>query len=492
MVESAKLDPKPYQRDGVKWCLGNELQEEGIKGGIIADEMGLGKTVTMIGTMVANTVKRTLIVLPVVLVEQWASQIKRITGHSALVYHGQQKSKITTEQLQSAPIVLTTYGMITVDRVLHNAKEIHRIHWNRVVFDEAHHLRNNNTGRYLGAAMLNADIHWFMTGTPIQNKRGDLFSLCMLLGIEIADCSEHMDQIVEKYVLRRTKKQVGIKLPEVILESSIVSWGDDREKQLAEEIHAGLSFSGVEASKSGKVAEYMSGSEQGKSLVMLIRARQMCTLPGLLSESIREMTAKGVITKSDIYEGAVKEASKMDRVVEAILSRKGNGSGKLVFCNFRAEIDELAKRLREGGIAKVATFDGRVSGGKRNEILKGKNEVIILQIQTGCEGLNLQEDFSEIYFSSPNWNPAIEDQAVARCHRIGQCKPVYVFRFVMEGFDKAPGAQIDPISIETHIENAQSSKREIMLDAETVKDVKKSNDDNRITEKEKNTILVSQ
>ena len=464
MVEVAKLDAKPYQRDGVMWCLGKELCKDEHKGGIIADEMGLGKTITMIGTMVANPVKRTLIVLPVVLVEQWASQIKRITGHTALVYHGLQKSKITSEQLKASPIVLTTYGMITVEKILNNPKELHSLHWDRVVFDEAHHLRNNNTGRYIGAAMLNADVHWFMTGTPIQNKRGDLFSLCMLLGIDVADCVDHMDEIVEKYVLRRTKAQVGIKLPEVILESSSVAWADNREKQLAEEIHSALSFSGVDSTKFGKVAQHMTGIGQGKSFVMLIRARQMCTMPGLLAEPIQEMTAKGILARGDDYHRAVKETSKMDKVCDAILSRKGNGSGKLVFCNFRAEIDELAKRLRAGGIDKVATFDGRISGSKREEILKGKNEVIILQIQTGCEGLNLQDDFSEIYFSSPNWNPAIEDQAVARCHRIGQTKPVYVFRFVMDGFEK------ETISIETHIENAQGGKREIMLDSAPVAD----------------------
>jgi len=462
MVEGAKLESKPHQRDGVRWCLASEKEH---KGGIIADEMGLGKTITMIGTMVANPVKKTLIILPVVLVAQWASQLKRITGHTALIYHGPEKSKITQEQLNRAPIVLTTYGMITVDKVLKRPKELHKIHWNRVVFDEAHHLRNQNTGRYSGAAMLNADIHWFMTGTPIQNKKADLISLCTLLGLDPSECSEHMDQVVEKYVLRRTKNQVGIKLPEVILERIQVPWTDSREKQLAEEMHSVLSFSGVSPTKSGVAVQKMSGDGAGKSFVMLIRARQMCTFPELLSAPILKMVQAGVINRSSDYLTAVKKTSKMDAVVQSILSRKGNGSGKLIFCNFRAEIDEIEKRLRKGGMEKVATFDGRVTGKKREAILQGKNEAIILQIQTGCEGLNLQEDFSEIYFSSPNWNPAIEDQAVARCHRIGQVKPVYVFRFVMEGFEKDPGSQIDPISIETHIENAQGNKREIMLDA---------------------------
>ena len=82
----------------------------------------------------------------------------------------------------------------------------------------------------------------------------------------------------------------------------------------------------------------------------------------------------------------------------------------------------------------VETFDGRTSESERNSILTRKCDVLILQIQTGCEGLNLQH-FSEIYFVSPHWNPAVEDQAVARCHRIGQTEEIDVFRFNMCGFD---------------------------------------------------------
>jgi len=97
----------------------------------------------------------------------------------------------------------------------------------------------------------------------------------------------------------------------------------------------------------------------------------------------------------------------------------------------------------------------------RAQILSQKYEVLILQIQTGCEGLNLQENYSEIYFVTPHWNPAVEDQAIARCHRIGQTKPVSVFRFEMEGFENAHAASTPGISFDNYVTFVQEKKREI-------------------------------
>jgi SNF2 family DNA or RNA helicase len=145
-------------------------------------------------------------------------------------------------------------------------------------------------------------------------------------------------------------------------------------------------------------------------------------------------------------------------VIDSILLRKENGCGKLIFCHFREEIDEIATRLRNGGMTKVATFDGRTGNGKRYDILNDKNEALILQIQTGCEGLNLQENYSEIYFISPHWNPAIEEQAIARCHRIGQTKPVYVQRFEMSSFI-SDDAEISTRTIDKYVGDIQECKR---------------------------------
>jgi SNF2 family DNA or RNA helicase len=149
----------------------------------------------------------------------------------------------------------------------------------------------------------------------------------------------------------------------------------------------------------------------------------------------------------------------MDSVVETILNRKNNGNGKLVFCHYKDEIDALVQRLLDGGIERVVSLDGRDSMIARAELLSQAYDVLVLQIQTGCEGLNLQENYSEIYFVTPHWNPSVEDQAIGRCHRIGQKKPVSVFRFQM-----APPLQKEDtcVSFDNYVTFVQDKKREIV------------------------------
>jgi SNF2 family DNA or RNA helicase len=160
-----------------------------------------------------------------------------------------------------------------------------------------------------------------------------------------------------------------------------------------------------------------------------------------------------------MYLEAMSSSSKLDVVINTILERKENGKGKIVFCHFIDEIDTIARRLRESGVEKVVVYDGRTKGKKKRVF--DKADVIILQIQTGCEGLNLQEFFSEIYFVSPHWNPAVEDQAIARCHRIGQKLDVYVFKFEMDGFGLNTILKTDSNTLDKYVNQVQTVKRDI-------------------------------
>ena len=438
-IKKSNSARKAHQFSGVQWIVENETRSDppqGRRGGFIADEMGLGKTIMMIGTFITNLLPRTLVVLPPVLIEQWRAEIYRTTGHSALVFHGKRKKTVSKDDLNKALIVITSYHAINVSKSKPMGV-LHDIVWSRVVFDEAHHLRNRNS-RWLGSLRLKTPIRWLISGTPIQNKRRDFYNLCSALRLPTSYYTEkaNLRDLVQNFVLRRTKEEVGISLPEVKKNDQLVSWTNESERKLSEDVHGALQFSPVK-------------------LLMLMRARQVCIYPALLKPSVPHMIRTTLLPKNNDYIDAVKSSSKMDAVVGTLLERRGNGNGKLVFCHFREEIDILIKRLKDAGVKKVDYFDGRVSQAKRIRLLASDLEVLVLQIQTGCEGLNLQNKFSEVYFVSPNWNPAVEEQAVARCHRIGQTKEVQVFRFEMKGF------QEEDQSLDQYISKTQEVKREI-------------------------------
>ena len=440
LLGKAKFERKDYQHEGIEWCLRRELTQSKIKGGIVADEMGLGKTLMMIGLMFVNFRRRTLIVVPPVLLDQWIKEIYKCSGHMALKYHGANKKFITEEELLKAPIVLTTYNMIQSNNKRQNTqnpKKTHenlltKIQWNRLVFDEAHHLRNKRTERYSSCEKIKAEIKWLISGTPIQNKRSDLYNLFKIIGIKTVN-QDNVKQLAEKYILRRTKAEVGINLPPVIKEDLQVQWTNKYEQQMSEELHSLLPNQThvfkTSNSNGGELAELFEGKG---ILTAIMKARQSCIMPALLISDIRESINNGEFEEPLNYVRAIKSSSKLDAVIDLILKRKDNGNGKIVFCHFRNEIDAIAERLVKGGLKKVVTYDGRNSRTGIN--LSDAADAIVLQIQTGCEGLNLQANFSEIYFVSPHWNPCVEDQAVARCHRIGQTKPTYVFKFAMSNF----------------------------------------------------------
>ena len=423
MLAKSGLAFNQHQYDGVQFCFRNETTlQYGVYGGIIADEMGLGKTLTTIGTMVANPVSNTLIVLPPVLLVQWQKEILRATGKQALVYHGTQKKTIKIRELNSAEIVITTYNGI---RPLKGGINLlHQVQWDRVIFDEAHHLRNANQS-HEGALVLNTRIRWLITGTPIQNNIRDYFHLCAAMGLDKAIYSDKAlaPHIMKTFVLKRMKKMIpSTNLPDVITHVVPVEWKEDYA--LAKEIHSTLPLSHVEVvgGDTGKYAKHLNDTF---TLQRILRAQQACTLSALLADDLKKHRIKNYNTSG---------SSKLDAVIDMISANKDNGAGKLVFCHYRKEIDVIAGRLTECGI-RNATFDGRTGAAERQAILgDSNNQVIILQIQTGCEGLNLQKNYSEVYFVSPHWNPSVEQQAIGRCHRIGQEKQVYVYRFEMVGF----------------------------------------------------------
>jgi SNF2 family DNA or RNA helicase len=464
-LDKTNMAHKSYQYDGVRWCLNNELRDDppcNVRGGFIADEMGLGKTIMMIGLMYSNFVSRTLVIVPPILIDQWFLQIYKTTGHKALIYHGDDKKTITFEKLNAARIVISTYGAITLTKKRikeHVVTPLHKVKWDRIVFDEAHHLRNSNTTCYISTRLLSARFRWLVSGTPIQNKKQDFYSLCALIKLPASFYTEptNLRLLAKSFILKRTKVQVGIEMTNIHVGKNVVDWTSQKEMSLSEELHSALSFSHVNPEK-GLNKQIVDIFRNKGKLALMLRAKQSCIYPKLMAKELDKMIEKGTLSNYSSYKEAFNNTSKLDAAIQSILNRKDNGCGKLIFCHYREEIDEIASRLRNGGMTKVATFDGRTGGSKRYDILNDKNDALILQIQTGCEGLNLQENYSEIYFISPHWNPAVEDQAIARCHRIGQTKPVYVERFEMCSF-AVEEQEIATKTIDKYVNDVQEGKR---------------------------------
>ena len=432
-LKHGKLERKQHQYDAVEWCLERERNSTH-QGGILADEMGLGKTIVMLGLLLCNYQRHTLVVLPVVLINQWREKIENTIGHEAIVFYGSERKRITNEELEKAPLIITSYTTLLVDSK--KDKRIANRKWDRVIFDEAHYMRNPKSKIYKHVKKMNIKIRWMLTATPLQNKRGDFYALCRLLKFTLKDIlNDENENFIETIMLRRTKEDVGLDNIKVHTKFENIGW-TPVEEELGQEYHDGFHFSNLR-----REGRRLPGHE---ILKQMLRAKQLCVQPSLVPEA-----------------SFVTDTSKIDNIINKIVERKNNGNRKIIFSHFRGEIDTLRDRLHEHSFS-VAAIDGRTSKKQKQLILANDYDVLLLQLKVGSEGLNLQQ-YNEIYFVSPSWNPFMEDQAVGRCNRIGQEKDVYVYRFSMNHL--TPYERIEDIVQGKNIENysygIQKQKKEL-------------------------------
>ena len=278
---------------------------------------------------------------------------------------------------------------------------------------------------------------------------------------------------------KRTKEECNIRLKNLNIENRIVKYekgNTHQEKRISRELHGRLTF--IENTQLPKyISNYLLKQE---TLIIITRCRQMCVMPSLikkyvhtLSEEVDTLSLKNrippelsrmimtYISEDDCYlfNEAIKMKSKMNKVCNDLKQNKNTNKSKILFCSFRKEIDYLYDQTTSMGYI-VAIIDGRTSNDQRKSILDSGSiyDILILQISSCSEGLNLQS-YSEIYITSPNWNPAMEDQAIARCHRLGQKENVNVYRYIMENFDE----EGEQLSLDSYIERIQSNKREFYI-----------------------------
>ncbi len=483
-----KLERKPFQADCFKWCIKKEqaqpeqqqvqaqpeqqqVQAQPVQaqpeqqqvqqaqpeqqpqqtkqGGILALEMGLGKTIIMLGLVKCNVKAHTLIVLPLSLLDQWEKSIIKFCVCQPLIYHGSRAKslKLSLEQIKTYPIVLTTYGQVSLPSLKQANKgrqrsRLHEITWSRLICDEAHHVSHKKTNEFKGVQALKAELCWLVTGTPLQNNEKELYNLYSIFGLTNSsvyyDAGENYTNTFKQMIFYKTKTGAGLALPPLHEHAINVEWSNPAEQEFAAHIHSLLTFCHVPKKPLALQVEAETDNLSALRMKYMSRAQQVCVYPPMLERAISQfenMLSSLQGTDSSEY-GEIDQGilplsqSKIDAVLETLLERKGNGCGKIVFCHYYAEIDILKQRLYQADpTLQVSKFDGRVPNSKRAELLQKPVDILLAQIKMCREGLNLQDNYSEVYFPTPHFNPATEQQAIARCWRMGQLKPVNVFRY---------------------------------------------------------------
>jgi SNF2 family DNA or RNA helicase len=472
------MDVKPYQDESMRWIMERESQG---RGGILALEMGLGKTLMMMSTMLSNVMSPskgvlggTLIVVPCNILNQWVTAIEKFVGVAPIVYYGYKSNKYNILDFtgDNGYMVITTYGTLNKpwkvkNGVVPDRSILTQIKWGRIVCDEAHHMREHKSGLFKNAMLLKGAIRWMLTGTPINNRVDDLISLLRMVGVRKETLVEFQEpsqryEIITDNVFYKSKAGV-CKLPKKTTETIRVISDNQMEINLLENTN--------EIFDSRRIGQDITINNVERIIrelffdktyfEMLVRSRQACTIPKYLTDLIN-VKYQGIDYQAmnDIQETHVSQ-SKIEAIVNKASSEKINK--KIIFCHYRKEIDDIYDGIRrKNPKITVQKIDGRnslkekhfqLTGGPTKkewfEIFMSKRfmnkhdifiipdlirkfltpDICILQINSCCEGLNLQQ-FNQVYFTSPHWNPAVEDQAIARIHRIGQMRPISVFKFI--------------------------------------------------------------
>ncbi|KII91444.1 hypothetical protein PLICRDRAFT_59326, partial [Plicaturopsis crispa FD-325 SS-3] len=477
----------PHQVQGRIWLKQREEDTRLAMGGILADDMGLGKTVQMLTCIVDRRpkgddmkfgwAKATLIVCPKGLVNQWDQEIDRFVKDRIVIVHTGQSRTTDPAILARAHVVITTYNTLASEHgsfAPDSPKKRKKIktatfgvQWWRVILDEAHLIKNASSACAKACFALNSKHRWCVTGTPMQNKIDDLYSFMKFLRVkDLADrrCFDRAlsdpgsdDELrgatgglkvsLDKLMLRRLKHQ--------IFEGDALNQLPPKDIQVVSCL-----FSAAERrfydNLQGALQEDLQDREQKERYTyvwtMLLRLRQACDHPDLVPRDFLDSDTAEEEETDDFDEdeevssmvsqlnlGATPRSStKTNQILDILAQIKTRSDGTektIIFSEFTSMLNIIEPFLRVEGY-RFVRYDGKMSPEKREASLqeiryREDTLVILISITAGSTGLNLTS-CNNVILVDMWWNPAREDQAFDRTHRIGQKKKVYIYKLKID------------------------------------------------------------
>jgi superfamily II DNA or RNA helicase len=424
-----RTELRPYQREGLDWLQFLRTYE---LGGILADDMGLGKTVQALAHILVERRegrldRPCLVVCPTSVVPNWLAEAARLAPElRVLSLHGADRAERFAE-ISSADLVVTTYALLPRD-----ADHLLAFAWHIAVLDEAQAIKNANAKTTQLVCRIDARHRLCLTGTPMENHLGELWSqfaflMPGLLGdgkrfarvfrapIEKKQDGERravLSARLKPFLLRRTKALVAADLPpKTEISRPLELAGPQRDL-----------YETVRVAMHEKVREEVAKKGLARSHIVvldaLLKLRQVCCDPRLV-----KLTAARRVTAS----------AKLEHLMEMLPPLIEDGRRILLFSQFTSMLDLIKPQLVESGIEFVE-LRGNTSdrAGPVARFQKGKVPLFLISLKAGGTGLNLTAADTVIHYD-PWWNPAVEDQATDRAHRIGQNKPVFVYKLVAQG-----------------------------------------------------------
>ena len=421
---------RPYQAHGLAWL--QFLRSAGL-GGVLADDMGLGKTVQALAHLAVEQAQgRTdlpsLVICPTSLVPNWLAEATRFApGLRCLVLHGPQRAQHFGD-IGAHELVITTYPLLARDHAVLTGQA-----WHVVILDEAQTIKNPLATTSKLARTLRARQRLCLSGTPLENHLGELWSLFDFLlpnwlgdrqhfgrryrgPIEKAGNTERLALLVKRispFLLRRTKELVASELPP--------------KTEITESVEMGAAqrgiYDGIRLAMHAKVrAAIAKRGMAGSGIVILdalLKLRQACCDPRLLKLAAAK-TAKA-------------RSAKLDRLLELLPQMLEEGRRVLLFSQFTSMLALIEAELNDLGVPYVLlTGDTRDRTAPVRQFQSGAVPLFLISLKAGGLGLNLTAADTVIHYD-PWWNPAVENQATDRAHRIGQDKPVFVHRLIVSG-----------------------------------------------------------